>query len=267
MITQITPGVWVKTSDFLQSNAVLVQGDAGLLLVDPGITRHELSTLAQDITTLDQPVVAGFSTHPHWDHLLWDASFGQVPRYGTATAATEINNFFTNPHWQELAASMLPPDLADQIPIDALFGKTTALADHTNELPWSGPTAQVIEHAGHATGSAALFITNQGVLIAGDMLSDILIPFLELDSQDPIADYLAALDSFDQLADSVTVFVPGHGTVGDRDELRARIARDRAYVTALRDGSVSHDPRLTRDPNDKVHAWQVEQLAHKKAAL
>ena len=32
---------------------------------------------------LGQPVVAGFSTHPHWDHLLWHASLGTAPvRHG-----------------------------------------------------------------------------------------------------------------------------------------------------------------------------------------
>ena len=36
----------------------------------------ELACLANDIRELGQPVVAGFSTHPHWDHLLWDAGLG-----------------------------------------------------------------------------------------------------------------------------------------------------------------------------------------------
>ena len=34
-----------------------------------------------------QPVVAGFSTHPHWDHLLWHARLGATPRYATARCA------------------------------------------------------------------------------------------------------------------------------------------------------------------------------------
>jgi hypothetical protein len=29
-------------------------------------------------------VVAGFSTHCHWGHLLWHSRFGDVPRYATA---------------------------------------------------------------------------------------------------------------------------------------------------------------------------------------
>src|SRR6266508_4241187 len=39
-----------------------------------------------------QPVVAGFSTHPHWDHLLWHARLGAAPRYGTARCAATVRD-------------------------------------------------------------------------------------------------------------------------------------------------------------------------------
>jgi glyoxylase-like metal-dependent hydrolase (beta-lactamase superfamily II) len=57
----------------LQTNAVVAQGRAGVLLIDPGVTGDEMTCLANDLRELGQPVVAGFSTHPHWDHLLWHA--------------------------------------------------------------------------------------------------------------------------------------------------------------------------------------------------
>jgi glyoxylase-like metal-dependent hydrolase (beta-lactamase superfamily II) len=43
--------------------------------------------LADDVDRLGIPVVAGFCTHPHWDHLLWHHRFGDVPRYATPAAA------------------------------------------------------------------------------------------------------------------------------------------------------------------------------------
>jgi glyoxylase-like metal-dependent hydrolase (beta-lactamase superfamily II) len=158
---------------------------------------------------------------------------------------------------------MLPPDIATEIPVDDLFGRITGLPAETTQVPWDGPKVRIIEHLGHAAGSAALFIEERGVLIAGDMLSDILIPFLELDSADPIKDYLAALLLFEDMADDVKVFIPGHGSVGDADELRARIKLDRAYVQALHDGGVSDDSRLTTEPNKSVHGWQSKQIAPK----
>jgi glyoxylase-like metal-dependent hydrolase (beta-lactamase superfamily II) len=58
-----------------------------VILVDPGIDGSDLNQLADDVDRLGIPVVAGFSTHPHWDHLLWHSRFGDVPRYATPAGA------------------------------------------------------------------------------------------------------------------------------------------------------------------------------------
>ncbi len=46
-----------------------------------------MEDLADEVERLGIPVVAGFSTHPHTDHLLWRPRFGDVPRYATADGA------------------------------------------------------------------------------------------------------------------------------------------------------------------------------------
>src|SRR4051812_25295077 len=53
------------------TNSIVVRGEDGLILIDPGIHGSELEQLADAVDRLGIPVVAGFSTHPHWDHLLW----------------------------------------------------------------------------------------------------------------------------------------------------------------------------------------------------
>ena len=40
MLTQVAEGVLVHQSELLQNNTVVVQGRAGVLLVDPGIHRR-----------------------------------------------------------------------------------------------------------------------------------------------------------------------------------------------------------------------------------
>src|SRR6478752_4198929 len=87
MLTEVADGVWIRQSERVWTNSIVVRGDDGLILVDPGIDGDELNQLADDLDRLDVPVVAGFSTHPHWDHLLWHGRFGDVPRYATADAA------------------------------------------------------------------------------------------------------------------------------------------------------------------------------------
>src|ERR1051326_7009541 len=87
MLKQVADGVWVRQSGWVWSNSTVVRADDGLILVDPGIDGSELNDLADDLDRFGLPVVAGFSTHPHWDHLLWHHRFGDVPRYATAANA------------------------------------------------------------------------------------------------------------------------------------------------------------------------------------
>jgi glyoxylase-like metal-dependent hydrolase (beta-lactamase superfamily II) len=127
---------------------------------------------------------------------------------------------------------------------------------------------RIIEHHAHAPGHAALVIEERGVLVAGDMLSDVLVPMLDVsDPADPIDSYLAALGLLEAVADDVDVVVPGHGSVGGREQVHARIAQDRAYVRALRGADAVSDPRVggSAKPGwewvSDVHAGQVERLA------
>jgi glyoxylase-like metal-dependent hydrolase (beta-lactamase superfamily II) len=269
VLRQVAEGVLTHQSEFMQSNAVVVQGRAGVLLIDPGIHGYEMVALANDLRSeLGQPVVAGFSTHPHWDHLLWYASLGEAPRYGTARCAAAIQARLLDPHWKDFITTLIPPDIVEQVPLD-LLGLITGLAVETTQIPWDGPQVRIIEHQAHAPGHAALLIEECGVLVAGDMLSDILIPMLNLSgSADPIEDYLAALRLLEGVASDVDVIIPGHGSIGGADQVPARIAQDRAYVHALRDAHVLSDPRLGPSAYGKdflpgVHERQLQYLARR----
>jgi len=265
VLKQVAEGVLIHTSEFCQSNAIVVQGEAGVLLVDPGMQGFELVELADALDELNQPVVAAFATHPHWDHVLWHPRFGAAPRYGTARCAAAISAQLSNPRWPDFVKGMMPPDIADQVPLDGL-GLLTALPEGTAEIPWEGPRIRILEHQAHAPGHAALLIGERRVLVAGDMLSDVLIPLLNvMGGADPVEDYLTALRLLEDVAADVDVFVPGHGSAGDGDQLRERIALDRAYVRALRDGDTPDDPRIgpaaAYDWVADVHERQARQLA------
>jgi glyoxylase-like metal-dependent hydrolase (beta-lactamase superfamily II) len=263
VLQRIAEGVLVHESEFIQSQTTVVQGSGGVLLVDPGITGRDLTDLANDLSELGQPVAAGFATHPDWDHVLWHQTFGEVPRYGTARNAATMRQLIAQPGWRDNLSDWLPPEHIDDIPMD-LFGLVTGLPEGTGAVPWDGPTVRIVEHRAHAEGHAALFIEDSGVLVAGDMLSDILIPFLDVEAADPLGDYLAALNLFEEVADDVIAVVPGPRSVGGARQLRSRIDQDRAYIHALREGEEVEDPRVGPDaPLDwlaDVHRWQKARL-------
>lgn len=268
MLKQVAEGVLVHESECLMSNAVVVQGKNGVLLIDAGLTSKEMATIADDLHKMGQSVVAGFSTHPHWDHVLWHAKLGVAPRYGTARAAAEIMTVLSNPKWKDNVAQELPEEIAEDVPLDDLFGKIHGLPAKTAYIPWDGPKVRIIEHSGHAPGHAALLIEDASVLVVGDMLSDVLTPMPDLAAADPARDYLAALQLLEDVAGDVEIFVPGHGSVGDADEFRARIKLDRAYIEALRDGRTPDDPRINSPKKGwewvaDVAGWQAQQFAEK----
>ena len=268
MLRQVAEGVLIHQSEFFQTNTVVVRGRAGVLLIDPGVRGDEMACLANDLSDSGQTVVAGFSTHPHWDHLLWHDSLGEAPRYGTARCAATVRDRLSDAGAKARIAGLIPPDLVKQVPLD-LLGLITGLPAETAVIPWDGPQVRIVEHQAHAPGHAALLIEERGVLIAGDTLSDVLIPLLDLnDSADPVENYLAALRLIEGAADDVDVVVPGHGSVGGADQIRARIEQDRAYLHALRDARVVSDPRIgpsaAYDSLRAVHERQLQNVTRRR---
>jgi glyoxylase-like metal-dependent hydrolase (beta-lactamase superfamily II) len=236
MLTEVADGVWVRQSEWVWTNSIVVRGERGLVVVDPGITGSELGQLADDLDRLDTPVVAGFCTHPHWDHLLWHPRFGEVPRYATADCARLAGE--ARREAQEAAA-----EEAEDVPLELVALVEPLPAD-------GGPVpGEIVEHRAHAVGHAAILLADRGVLLAGDMLSDILIPLFDSRQTDQLSAYEVALGRLAEALEQVDVVVPGHGSVADGPEATARLAADRAYVEALRRGEEPADARL------QEHDW------------
>ena len=145
MLKQVAEGVLIHRSELLENNTVVVHGRDGVLLVDAGITGAEMTCLANDLRELGRPVVAGFSTHPHWDHVLWHVELGDAPRYGTARCAAVLRDVLSKPDWQAGVAEGLPPEIAEDTPL-GLYGLVTGLPAGTARLPWDGPEVRIIEY-------------------------------------------------------------------------------------------------------------------------
>ncbi|ONI68282.1 MBL fold metallo-hydrolase [Kribbella sp. ALI-6-A] len=246
MLNQVADGVWVRQSEWVWSNTTVVRGDDGLILVDPGIDGSDLNQLADDVDQLGIPVVAGFSTHPHWDHLLWHSRFGDVPRYATSGAAQAAGE--ARERAQQAAA-----ENASGIPLELIAILTPLPAD-------GGPMpGELIEHQAHAIGHAAVLLADRGVLLAGDMLSDVLIPLLDPRRPDQVSAYETALARLAEAAEHADILIPGHGTVAKGSEVAARLAADRAYIDALRRGANPVDPRLDLDWLTGPHQSNLKQ--------
>lgn len=243
-VQEVGPGVYVATAQAYTTTTTIVAGAGGAcLLIDPAVSAADLAGLAGWLAARGLSPAAGWSTHAHWDHLLWSRALGDVPRYATpravAAAARDLSGLISS-----VQAEAPGHDLT-------LFGRIQALSGH--EIDWPGPRAIVYPHDAHAPGHGAVFLPDAGVLIAGDMCSDVEIPLPDLAAADPFGDYAQGLSLLASVP-GVRAVVPGHGHPGDGAEFHRRVAADLAYLDAVAAGADVPDDRLTEDWLRTEHA-------------
>ena len=251
-LTEVAPGVLVATSSYAMTTSTVVVGASGdCLVIDPAVTMADLAGLAGELASRGLRPAAAWSTHPHWDHVLWSRELGDAPRYAApaaiAVAETERDGILDG-------ARRAVPDLDLE-----LVGRMRAL--DAAAIPWDGPEARLIVHDGHAPGHGAVFLPDSGVLVAGDMCSDIEIPLLDTVADDPLGDYRTGLGRLASVS-GVRQVVPGHGHVGDAGELSRRLALDAAYLDAVSAGQPYNDPRLTADSPTWIRSTHEDQVRY-----
>ena len=243
---EIAPGIHVMTSRRYATTSTVVIGGDESLVVDPCWDADELAGVAGFLGAAGVRCSAGLATHLHYDHVLWHGDLGDVPRWASAWAADE---------WTRNRASLVKPLLGD-IPDDliALAGRVTALP--RGVMPWSQREIVLHEHDAHARGHLAVEIVDAGVLLAGDMLSDIELPYPDPDEPNLVA-YLEGLECLADAVRRTRVLVPGHGT--PTTSPLERLDADRRYLDAVLAGRPVDDPRLADPEMKRIHARTVEQ--------
>jgi glyoxylase-like metal-dependent hydrolase (beta-lactamase superfamily II) len=238
-LVPVAPGVLVATSrrDHTTSTVAVLPATAGhgrgVLLVDPAWDPDELADLGAELSARGLVPAAALATHAHYDHLLWHSSLGGAPRFASAeTARRAVEDRV------ELLAGLgadWPALLADS------FGRVEAVPGPA--LPWEGPDVELVVHDAHVPGHTAAWLPDLGLLVAGDMLSDIELPLPDANSPpDPLAAYRDGLERLAPYVARAAVVVPGHGAP-TTDGL-ARLDADRRYLDAVTRGRGVDDARL-----------------------
>jgi glyoxylase-like metal-dependent hydrolase (beta-lactamase superfamily II) len=238
---EVAPAVLVATSRTDSLNTTVVVGqDGGVLLIDPGWQPDELDDLAAELSARRLRPVAGFATHAHHDHVLWHPGFGEVPRWASPDTVRIAGS-----HRQDILDS-LGAGYPDEVL--ALVGKVSALPGL--DIPWFGPETDVVLHDAHIVGHSALWFAELGVLVAGDMLSDLELPLPD-DSPGALGTYHAGLETLAAYARIAKLVIPGHGSI-TTDGI-ARVDADRRYLDDLAMRRPSTDARLALPGMAEVH--------------
>jgi glyoxylase-like metal-dependent hydrolase (beta-lactamase superfamily II) len=237
----VADGVWVATSRRDSTTSTVIVSDANALVVDPAWEADEITGLADELTGRGLHVTSGFSTHAHFDHLLWHPDLGPAPRWASPTTCT-----LAEEHHDSLL-KMLGP-----WPWPEPFAQVSPLAGDHIPSPFGPDGAdeaiEVITHNGHESGHSAVWLPDRRVLIAGDMLSDIELPLPY--APDNLPSYLEALDLLAPYVAQADMLIPGHGT--PTDDPAPRLAADRAYIDDTIAGRPVEDARLDH-PGMRAH--------------
>lgn len=253
-LVEVAPRTWVATSRrYATTSTVLLDGHGGALVVDPAWDPDELAAIPADLAQLGVTCVAGLATHEHYDHVMWHPGLGDVPRWSSPGTVEHLSR--ERARLLEPLAEYLTPDLID------LAGRLAPLPD--GSLPWDGPRARVVVHDAHAPAHLALLVEETGVLVAGDMLSDVELPMPASDDL-TLETYLTGLERLRGAVDAARVLIPGHGT--PTSDPGQRLDADLRYLDDLIADRVSGDPRILDPENAGLHRRNVERARSMRAS-
>jgi glyoxylase-like metal-dependent hydrolase (beta-lactamase superfamily II) len=247
----------VFISDFWQTGCVAVRaGDEGFVIDSP-VFPSELEALPGVLEQAGFPVSGLLTTHADWDHLLGRLAFpGASLGCGEPTArrlaaepgaAQRELREFDEEHY---VAGRAPLSLGgvQSLPIP---GRLSLGAEHELELHLAD---------GHTDDGTAYAIPWLGVLVCGDYLSPVEIPWLSEGGS--VQAYEATLERLRPLVEQATTVVPGHGGPIERATALRLLHEDAAYLEALvAKGADAPLPMGRRTATQrKIHAENVSRL-------
>ena len=217
------------------SNAGFIIGDNGVLVVDTFVTAGAAKVLLAEIQKLTKlPVKFVVNTHYHLDHTAGNGVFAEAgadivgQKNLRAWINTENRKFFgpsPKPEQKAMVEALVPPNIVYDSEIEFFLGSQRAVVRY---------------YPGHTGGDSVVFVPDAHVVFCGDLFWRKTLPNMIDGTTGKWAETDAKL-----AAEAPTAkFVPGHGDVGDADDVKdlgGYILDLRAFVAAAEKKGLSGD--------------------------
>ena len=248
----------VFVSRFWQTTCTAVRAGEEGFVIDSPVYPDELSALPGVLERAGFPVSGLLATHADWDHLLGRIAF---PRASLGCGETTARRLAAEPGAAQRELREFDEEqYVDDRPPLTLGGVQSLPVPGRLALGSSGQHELELHPAdGHTADGTAYVIPWLGVLVCGDYLSPVEIPWLSPGGS--VDAYLATLERLRPVVERCATVVPGHGRPLPRDDALGILDADADYLGALkREGAEAPLPPGRRTgAQRRIHAENVER--------
>jgi glyoxylase-like metal-dependent hydrolase (beta-lactamase superfamily II) len=246
----------VVTSRIWQTTATALRAGGEALLIDSPYFPDELEALPSLLRQAGFEPNALFSTHADFDHLLGRLAF---PELALGAGDPTMERLRSEP-------GAAQRELRDEDARNYVVREAPLALGSVQSLPVPGYLELGEEELelhvadGHTSDGTAVFARSLGVLVCGDYLSDVEIPWLSPGGS--LDDYRATLARLAPLLEAAETVIPGHGSPHGRDAALRLLDEDLGYLDALERGEERPALPSGRDTarQREIHAENLTRL-------
>ena len=226
----------VFISRFWQTTCTAVRAGEEGFVIDSPVYPDELEAVPSVLEHAGFPVSGLLTTHADWDHLLGRIAF---PGASLGCGESTARRLAAEPGQAQRELREFDEDhyVDDRPPLSLAAVQTLPVPGRLSLGPDEGGHELELHPAdGHTPDGTAFFIPWTGVLVCGDYLSPVEIPWISPGGSAEA--YLATLERLRELVQRAETVVPGHGRPLSREETLGVLDEDVAYLRALMSSGV-----------------------------
>ena len=252
--------VVVVRSAFWQTSCTIVHragadGTGECFVIDSPVFPHELEALPMVVQQAGWELSGLLCTHGDWDHLLGRFAF---PDAALGCAETTAARLRARPGEGQRELRDFDDENYVERPRPLSLGQVQALPV-PGHVEIGDAEIELLPTDGHTEDGMALRIPWAGVVVCGDYVSPVEIPWIsETGSRDA---YLATLERLRPWVEEATWIVPGHSSPIDAQRALAILREDVAYLEGLPDPETPLPLARRTGAQRKIHAENLTRVA------
>jgi glyoxylase-like metal-dependent hydrolase (beta-lactamase superfamily II) len=250
----ISPDALVVTSAFWQTNAIALRVGEEAVLIDSPYLPDELDALPGLLAGAGFEPDGLLATHADFDHVLGRLAF---PGMTLGLAESSVERLQREPGEAQRALRQYDAAFYVSRPAPLALGQVQALPV-PGHVEIGDRELELHPAEGHTPDGMALFDRAQGLLIVGDYLSDVEIPWISAGGS--LADYRATLARLAPLVEEAITVVPGHGAPHDRETTLRLLDEDVDYLDALERGDEQLPDGRDSKAQREIHEENVTRV-------